>query len=84
MSTMFALLLSNPQAERITAEMTATHEWLRESKRDREVMFNFLYKVREARIGALRGRLLPIIERMPTARAECARGAHQKCAGPRS
>ncbi len=63
--------------------MKATHERLRESKRDREVLSNFLYKDREARIEqvfecddqtaalrksmrALRERLLPIIERMPT------------------
>ena len=65
------------------ADMKATHERLRESKRDREVLSNFLYKDREARIEqvfecddqtaalrksmrALRERLLPIIERMPT------------------
>jgi hypothetical protein len=65
--------------------MKTTHERLRESKRDREVLSNFLYKDREARIeqvfecddqtAALRKsmralrerRLLPIIERMPTA-----------------
>jgi hypothetical protein len=82
--------------------MKATHERLRECKRDREVLSNLLYKDREARIEqvfecddqtaalrksmrALRERLLPIVDRMPTAvsRAPHAPATHAKAAPAR-
>ncbi len=79
--------------------MKATHERLRESKRDRVVLFNFLYKDREARIeqvfecddqtAALRKSMRALAAHYrahadgSVARAECARDAHQECADTR-